>query len=246
MDAYKKVFHKKLYIRDMAITYNGFYKDSQGTCAIRVENDFREITIQIDGVVFTGSEFDDLTVDDKAKYSAEQLARFTFLRTPIYQTDRFVETLCNCTIEVVIPQVIIDKLNTREFSSDLTVTTLLGSPRLEQGRGIDHESVTLSLTIAGATYTGTSSDFEGAFNGIDKQIKDHSHFKNCYGCLYSDYSVYGQSTFGSMLCFRNQKEAYSKVTAKAEYLKLDPPAGYVQETYCCDEFEIRKGNVGYR
>ncbi|OQP51590.1 hypothetical protein A4D02_26115 [Niastella koreensis] len=230
----------------MAITYNGFYKDSWGTHAIEVINDFRTLTTEIDGVVFTGSEFDDLSVDDKSKYTAEQLSRFTFLKTPIYQTYRFVETLCNCSIEVVMPQVVIDKLNNKEFSSDLTITTLLGSPRSEPGRGIDHESVTLSLTITGANYSGISSDFEGAFDGIYKQIKNNYHFKNCYGCLYSDYSVYGQSTFGSMLCFRNQKEAYSKVTTKAEYLKLGAPAGYVQETYCCDEFEIRKGNVGYR
>ena len=230
----------------MTATYKGFYKDSSGTCAIEVENDYHTLTTEIDGVVFTGSEFDDLIVDDRSKYTAGQLARFTFLRTPIYQTDRFIETLCNCTIEVVMPQVVIDKLNNREFPSDLTVTTLLGSPRSESGRGIDHESVTLLLTIAGTTYSGTSSDFEGAFDGIYKQIKDNYHFKNCYGCLYSDYSVYGQSTFGSMLCFRNQKEAYSKVTTKDEYLKLDRPSGYVQETYCCDEFEIRKGNVGYR
>jgi hypothetical protein len=231
----------------MTEIYNGFYKDSLGTCAIEVENDFRTLTTLIDGVVFTGSEFDDLTVDDKSKYTAEQLARFTFLRTPIYQTDRFVETLCNCSIEVVRPQVVIDTLKTTELHADLTIYNSLGSPRSEKpGTGIDHESVTLSLAIAGTRYTGKSSDFEGAFDGIFKQIRDQYHFKNCYGCMYSDYSVYGQSTFGSMLCFRNQKEEYSKVTTKDEYLKLGAPDGYVQEIYCCDQFGIRKDSVGYR
>lgn len=230
----------------MTVTYKGFYKDSLGTCAIEVENDFSTLTTEIDGVVFIGSEFDDLTVDDQSKYTAEQLARFTFLRTPIYQTDRFVETLCNCSIEVVLSQVVIDKLNNTEFSSDLTIKNSLGSPRSKPGTGIDQESVTLSLAIAGSIYTGTSSDFEGAFDGIFKQIKDKYHFKNCYGCLYSDYSVYGQSTFGSMLCFKNQKEEYSKVTTKDEYLKLGAPERYVQEVYCCDQYEIRKERVGYR
>jgi hypothetical protein len=230
----------------MTEIYKGSYKDSSGTCAIEVENDFNHLTIAIDGVVFIGSEFDDLTVDDRSKYTAEQLARFTFLRTPIYQTDRFIETLCNCSIEVVMPQVVIDRLNTTEFYADLTITNSLGKPRPEQGRGIDHESVTLSIVIAGTEYTGTGNDFEGAFDGVFKQVRDKYHFKNCYGCLYSDYSVYGQSTFGSMLCFRNQKDEYSKVTTKNEYLKLGPPDGYVQETYCCDQFEIRKEGVGYR
>src|SRR5262245_61370521 len=106
----------------MTATYKGFYKDSSGTCAIEVENDFRTLTTKIDGVVFTSSEFNDLYVDDKLKYSAEQLARFTFLKTPVYQTDRFVETLCSYSIEVVMPQVVIDKLNHTEFYSDLTIT----------------------------------------------------------------------------------------------------------------------------
>lgn len=230
----------------MAIIYNGWYKDNTGTCGIRVENDFSTLTTVIDGVVFTGSEFDDLRVDDKTKYPAGQLARFTFLKTPVYQTDRFVETLCNCSIEIFMPQVIIDKLNTTEFYTDLTITNLLGSPRSEPGKGIEQERVSLSLVIAGTRYTGTSGDFEGAFDGIFKQIKDRYHFKNCYGCMYGDYSVYGQSTFGSMLCFRNQKEAYTKVTTKQEYLKLGAPHGYVQETYCCNQFETRKELVGYR
>jgi hypothetical protein len=230
----------------MAATYKGSYKDNLGAREIEVENELGSLTLEIDGVVFTGSEFDDLTVDDKSKYTTEQLARFTFLRTPIYQTDRFVETLCNCSIEVVVPQLVIDKLNATEFPVDLTVNNLLGSPRSEPGKGIDHETVTLSIVIAGITYSGTSGDFEGAFDGIFKQIRDLYHFKNCYGCIYSDYSVYGQSSFGSMLCFRNQKEAYRKVTTKDEYLKLGPPDGYVQETYCCDQFEIRKELVGYR
>jgi hypothetical protein len=231
----------------MTATYKGCYNDSLGTCAIEVKNNFSTLTTVIDGVGFTGSEFDDLTVDDQSKYSAEQLSRFTFLKTPIYQTDRFVETLCNCSIEVVVPQVIIDKVNNAEFYSDLTIKNSLGSPRSEKpGTGIDHENVTLSLVIAGTIYTGTSSDFEGAFDGIYKQFRDTYHFKNCYGCMYSDYSVYGQSTFGSMLCFRNQKEAYSKVTTKDEYMELDPPDMFVQEIYCCDQFEIRKGGVGYR
>lgn len=229
----------------MTVTYKGLYKDSTGTCEIAVKNELF-LAIEIDGVEFYGSEFDDLSVDDKSKYTAEQLARFTFLRTSIYQTDRFVETLCNCSIEIVMPQVIIDALNNTEFHSDLTIINSLGAPRAEQNRGIEHEEVTLSLTIAGTIYTGTGTDFECAFDSIWKQIKDQYHFKNCYGCMYGDYSVYGQSTFGSMLCFMNQKEAYSKVTNKQEYMQLGPPDKHVQETYCCDQYEIRRKGAGYR
>jgi hypothetical protein len=229
----------------MTEIYKGLYKDSLGTCEIEVENDFNTLTTKIDGVVFSGSEFDGLSVDDKSKYTDEQLARFTFLRTPIYQTDRFEETLCNCLFEIVVPQVIIDKLNGIQLYSDLKIEISLGNIR-NPGAGIEYEHVTLSLAIAGRIYTGTSDYFESSFDAIRDQIKDKYQLKNCYGCMYGDYSVYGQSSFGSMLCFRNQKEAYGKVTSKATYMELDAPYWHVQEIYCCDQYEIRKKGAGYR
>jgi len=230
----------------MKETYKGIYKDSTGTVAIEVINEPNTLTTVIDGVEFSGSELDDLSVEDQSKYTPEQLARFTFLKIPIYQTDRISETLCNCSIEIVVPQVIIDTLNTIEFYADLTFENSLGAPRPDPRRGIEYDNTTLTLTIAGKVYTATGGDFESAADGIRKQFGDRHHFKNCYGCMYGDYSVYGNSTFGSMLCFRNQKEEYSKVTTKQEYMQLGPPDGYVQETYCCEQFEIRNKRVGYR
>lgn len=230
----------------MTEIYKGLYKDSSGTREIEVENDFNTLTTEIDGFVFSGSEFDDLRVDDKSKYTDEQLARFTFLRTPIYQTDRFVETLCNCSFEIVAPQVIIDRLNNIQTYIDLKIEISLGNVRERPGTGIESETVTLSLAIDGKTYKGTGGDFESCFDGIRDQVRDKYQLKNCYGCMYGDYSVYGQGSFGAMLCFRNQKEAYSKVTNKNEYMELDAPYRHVQEIYCCDQYEIRKNGVGYR
>jgi hypothetical protein len=236
----------------MTEIYKGLYKDSLGTLEIEIENDFNTLTTVIDGVVFTGSEFDDLSVDDKSKYTDKQLARFTFLRIPIYKTDRFSETLCNCLFEIVAPQVIIDRLNNIQFNSDLKIEISLGNVKInkpEEGiefKNIEYENVKLSLEIAGKVYTGTSDYFESSFDKIRDQISDKYQLKNCHGCMYGDYSVYGQGSFGTMLCFRNQKEAYSKVTNKEEYMELDAPYRHVQEIYCCDQYEIRKKGAGYR
>ncbi len=123
----------------MTEIYKGLYKDSLGTRIIEIENNFNTLVTEIDGVVFSGSEFDDLSVDDKSKYTDKQLAGFTFLRTPIYQTDRFVETLCNCLFEIAVPQVIIDKFNNVQFYSDLKIEISLGNVRNEPGRGIEYE-----------------------------------------------------------------------------------------------------------
>jgi hypothetical protein len=231
----------------MVEIYKGLYKDNLGTREIVIENDSYTLTTEIDGVIFNGSEFDDLTVDDKTKYTDHQLARFTFLKTPIYESDRISETLCDCLFEIVTPQVIIDKVNNIQINSDLKIEIILGHARSERpGQGIEFEYVTLSLEIAGKMYTGRSEYFESSFDKIRDQIGDKYHLKNCYGCMYGDYSVGGQGCFGSMHCFRNQKVEYSKVTNKSEYMELAPPYRFVQEIYCCDQFEIRSKGAGYR
>ena len=74
----------------------------------------------------------------------------------------------------------------------------------------------------GKTEIKIENDFENLFLEIDgvkfigSEFSDK--FKNCYGCMYGDYSVYGQSGFGSMLCYVNQKDEYIKVRTKEDYL----------------------------
>lgn len=226
--------------------YKGFYKDNSGTLEIDVENDFNRLSMVIDGVEFRGSEFSDMSIINKPKYSDEQLKRFTFYSIRVYQTNIIEELLCNCSFEIVVPQVIIDKLNHAEFYTNLTIEYSLGNVRSQPGMGIEHEKVTLTLAPDGKQYSVTSDYMEGAFDQIRDQIKDKFQLKNCYGCMYGDYSVYGQSSFGSMLCFLSQKDRYSKVTNKDEYMELNDADRHVQEIYCCDNYEIRKVGAGYR
>jgi hypothetical protein len=93
---------------------------------------------------------------------------------------------------------------------------------------------------------GKSGHIEGAFDVLREQLGDRYKFKNCYGCLYGDYSVYGSGAFGSMLCYVNQKNEYKKVKTKDEYMNLTNDFAIVQEIYCCDKFETRKAGTGYR
>ena len=111
--------------------YKGIYEDEFGKTEIKIENDFENLFLEIDGVKFIGSEFSDFAIDETQNYSKIQLERFSFYAIPIHGTDKF---------------------------------------------------------------------------------------KNCYGCMYGDYSVYGQSGFGSMLCYVNQKDEYIKVRTKEDYL----------------------------
>ncbi|MDX8572921.1 DUF6304 family protein [Elizabethkingia sp. HX QKY] len=225
--------------------YNGTYTDHSGTTSVIVENDFKNLYTEIDGVKFSGSEFSDLSVDDKIKYTGQQLERFTWSKIPVYNSETVREELCNCTFEILVPQLIIDKTTDSEFYLDLKIEYILGNA--EPGGGIEDERVSVSLTIEGKLYTGIGDLMETALDEIHSQFGERYHFKNCYGCLYGDYSVYGQSSFGTMLCFAAQKEKYKKVTNKQEYMDLETDEVItVQEIYCYDQYEVRKAGAGYR
>jgi hypothetical protein len=64
--------------------------------------------------------------------------------------------------------------------------------------------------------------------------------------MYGDYSIYGQSSFGTMLCFVKQKDSYKGARNKHEYMELAGDYQQVQEIYCCDQYEIRTPGAGYR
>jgi len=71
--------------------------------------------------------------------------------------------------------------------------------------------------------------------------------KACINCLYSDYSPLGHGLFGCMMCFRNLKAEYVKVTTKDELWPIhDRYDRLVQETYLCPDFERRIPGTGYR
>ncbi len=88
---------------------------------------------------------------------------------------------------------------------------------------------------------------EGAIVQLNDLLPETIKFIGCYNCKFSDYSIYGQQFWGSMLCFKNNKEAYSKVTGKDEFMEImDEFDQLVPESYFCDEFEERPKNTGYR
>tara|TARA_R110000850_G_scaffold275084_1_gene413662 strand:+ start:2131 stop:2304 length:174 start_codon:yes stop_codon:yes gene_type:complete len=52
---------------------------------------------------------------------------------------------------------------------------------------------------------------------------------------------------GDMMCFRNLKQEYLQVKSKQEFFHIhDHFERQVQETWLCDEFELRVPGTGYR
>ncbi|MDO7876740.1 DUF6304 family protein [Hymenobacter sp. ASUV-10] len=222
-------------------TYNAYYTDSTGRIAVIIKNDFQLLSVEIEGVKFEGYGFNNLSIIDKPSYSQEQLQRFTLLpiqvSNPDDNTTYIDEELSNFSLEFVIPQLVIDVVTSHAFSADLLMNYSLNST---------DESFVITLPLAGVVYTGRGGWIETAFDQIHNQFAGKYRFKNCYGCIYGDYSVYGNDSFGTMLCFANQKQEYRATSDKAGYMDLAPPRGAVQEIYCCSDYEIRRKGVGYR
>ena len=89
--------------------------------------------------------------------------------------------------------------------------------------------------------------FEEALLNISKLISPEYYMKCCFTCQYSDYSPYGNDSFGTMLCYKKQKEDYLKVHNKREYFQyLTNDYEVCQETDLCMEYDIRMKCEGYR
>ena len=108
----------------------------------------------------------------------------------------------------------------------------------------------LSLTLNGITYQASAIDsvFEDVMISLQKSLPSNVHLRCCFGCAFSDYSVYGNQFFGSMMCFRNLKPEYLRVQNKSQYLGVmdDERVVTVRETHYCPEFEVRVPGTGYR
>lgn len=226
--------------------YYGTYTDEYGTTNIVIENDFQKLIIEIDGVKFIGFEFSDLAIVNKSQYSHKQLERFTLWPNSENKPEDAKECLCNCSFKFSLIQTLINKLSNTEHYYPLIIEYTLGKERPNVNGGIEFENIEVTLQLPHSELSGKGDVFEIAFDQIHKQFDDKFGFKNCYGCMFGDYSYAGQSSFGTMLCFASQKENYLKVANKHDYMKLPNIHKQVQEIFCCDEFEMRKKSVGYR
>ncbi|NJO92758.1 MAG: hypothetical protein HC831_30165 [Chloroflexia bacterium] len=231
-------------------TFPTIYKDKFGQVKTKIENRFDEetsysLSLTINGVQFRGSSFDDFELVHPENYSEESLNRFTFNKVKIWNSDKYVFELCNCELHFQIPVKIIDIKNNTEIDTEIFIELSLGNPA--KNGGIDFENAKFNITLNNENYISEGDVFEDALVELQNQFKGKYHFKNCFGCLYSDYSPYGNGFFGDLLCFRNCKSEYLRANSKSLLIDLIENQGVaVQETWCCKEFKERKMNTGYR
>jgi len=234
--------------------FPAIYTDTEGSVQTEIINDSNEnghnyMSMTIDGIEFQGRSFDDFEILNINNYSKKQLERFTLNRVPYYkQPDKFSAELCNCTLQFDIPVIIIDIKAKKEISKLLSVSLSLGKPA--SNGGIDYEMANFQMTIENQTYKSQGDVFEDALDILKRELGNNLKFKNCYGCLYSDFSPYGVGFFESLMCFKQQKQAYLDLnkdfSKRAFFEVIENGFIPVQETYCCEEFTIRDMGTGYR
>ena len=230
------------------VDYVGVYEDAFGIVEIIIRNNFEKFSLKIDGIEFEGTDFDALEIIDKQLYSNEQIKRFTLCQTAICDTNEFVEEICNCTFDIIIPQLIICQKSREQCVINMNFKYVLGDKKpIALGGGIEFEKIQVSFKISDKLFESEGDLVEDIFDSITSQFNGEYNLKNCFGCLYSDYSVYGQSALGSMMCFVRQGREYLEVQNKLDYMRnLTDDYDVVQEIFCCNKFEIRRKGTGYR
>lgn len=202
------------------------YTDKHGTIHTVLINDSEELRIDLEGALFAGRFLDDFEPQDPVnlprRFTLDELGNLTACKI-----------LCKFPISTwkggnQIPGFLLTEIN------------LMPSPQ--------RSFFNFSFEFPDGTIDiGRSEVFEGAFDVLKRKLPGNIVLKACYTCQYADYSVSGSQVFGSMLCFRNQKEAYLGAKGKDQYMEI---MGHfdrmVQEIYLCPDFEERGENIGYR
>ncbi len=212
--------------------YPATYSDAQGSETTTIDNDGETLGLSLRSVEFVGRDFDSLAPKEA---SSEQLRRFALNQG----------CLCSCRIECQIPVPVHD--HGRLVDGALSVELMLGDPA--PNGGLDREQLRIVLEYGGERFAGrgTSGWFEDELLEIQAQLPAGVFIKACINCLYSDYSPAGHGLFGCMMCFRNLKAEYLKVTTKRDFWSVHGRQDrLVQETYLCPEFERRIPGTGYR
>lgn len=221
------------------ITYTSLYTDAFGNEKIAIVNNHSKFHTIIRGTNFIGSEFTDLTPEDSNEKTIFE--KFFFTKFPSNPK------LCNCSFEIEIPINLIETGTQKLIYVNMKMLCKIGPESSKITNGLEYEIYEFSIRLNDKIYFASADDFEMAMQNLQQQWNTKYHFKNCFGCAYSDYSVYGQSAFGSMLCFVKHKNEYLKIENKADYIeKLEGKGQRVQEIFCCEKFNMRSGNLGYR
>jgi hypothetical protein len=203
------------------------YVDKVGTIIATTQYEKDEFILDIDGTKFTTDNFNFFQWFSGNKQD----------RIKVDELNR----LLNCSLIFNFPIAI--------FKNEVVCQSIL---EVEIQIGSEQEPNDCKILKQKLTLESYSIESNSCVNiELEKLIKILPIFlkiRSCFTCASSDYGVYGNSFFGSMVCFKNVKEEYSKIKGKEELFieLLKKGEGFFDETYSCDDYKIRQKNTGYR
>lgn len=228
---------------------------------INSENGFGNdpLSFTINGTAFCGEGFDDfhLTYPENYDFGSQefQLLQWgTMERGYQYDLQRF-------SLDITIPFPVVNKITKETENAFLHISYAFKEPAASDRltRYILDDTTTsgdvqqvydVSLHMNGEVYESNTSTlfFERDLLNIYRQIKDRYDMKCCFTCQWSEYSPYGNADFGTMMCYRRNKELYAQVHDKDTYFQYMEHIDFEskQETSVCDEYEPRIHFEGYR
>lgn len=213
--------------------YPATWSDPNGTVSTSISNDGAELRMSVRGVEFAGRDFESFSPVEGTP--PDRLAGFS------------IHHGCLCSYRLKWRMPIPVRIDARTVVGGLWVGLVVGDPGPNGSLVGGHLQIALDYGGFWFQGSGTSGWFESELLEIREQLPAGTHLLACIDCLYSDYSPYGSGMFGSMMCFRNLKEEYLRVSTKDELFEIhDRYDRTVQETYLCPEFEKREPGTGYR
>ena len=216
----------------MNVTYPAIYRDQSGEEKTIIDNDGKQLKMTVHQVTFIGTDFDSL--EPVIPLNHPSLQQFSLAHG----------ALCNCEIECDMP---IRMGGGTVPHGNLHVHLKLGP--LQPKGSIKYEKLHLRLDYGKQKYfsCGEHGWFDDEMAEIEQNLPDSIYMQCCYSCAFSDYHPAGYGLFGSLFCFRDNKEGYLQVKDKFDLMRIwDTGTEFVQETDLCAAFEKRKSGTGYR
>ena len=250
------------------IIYKAHFKDENHDLDIDIvnsESGYDSLSFEIDGVRFIGNPFD-FELYEPEKNDVDALPFAILKDGGNTRSDGTKSGYYYCLqryeLEITIPVKIVRRCDNMDMGAYIRIK-YASRQRIETDKRsnviclCDDKVIVpdivdiseFSLNIDDEVYHGKNvADFESALISIYKLIKDKYEMFCCLTCQYSDYSPYGNSDFGTMLCYRRYKAEYLKVNSKDEFFEYlsDLKAEFMQETQLCKEYAPRTLCSGYR
>lgn len=249
--------------------WKAHYKDKHHDTMIDIintEKDSREtpLSFTLDGIKFCGSMLEYFELSDDSKYE-EAKGKFCILKSGGYNIGDIKIPYCyelqRYALDIEIPVKVFRKRDHFEIQGMIHVSFEYTEPNREKNMvrmycedvQVCHDDINVydfTLYVDGVKYSSQKEtlDFETALHDICKQMSQDYYLKCCFTCQYSDYSPYGNDSFGCMLCYCNCKDDYLKVNNKDDFFEYleNKDCDVRQETYLCAEYECRNMCSGYR